>query len=828
MKLSKIWLLLALFISVQASSQHRYTPNWSITQNQPNVASGGRANSIAVHPWNRDLMFVASDTGGLFQSASGGVFWTHHRGFPTFTQSVVYVPGSPNVVLVSTKGQFNPGFGGGGVWRSTDGGAGWSRAPLNVPGYSGFLHAYEISAAGSTIAVATSEGVFVSTNAGASWDWSNPFGGADRRVFSVLVTPGSPQRLYAGGPGGVRLGTPGGAWVAPTIAPNVNILTMHAFGSSPLAPADHAFVASRERIYRTTDRGSTWTELSTPALVSDCGGTPFLKAATRNTGGVDYLDLYHGNTCGLHRLAVRLDQSPLNFSVPWEPLSVDHDAPRDLAFFQMEPVLLATNGGLHKTANLGQTWTFAGGGSAGYTALQIAEVTGQYVRDPENPRRPPVLDLYLGTQDNNLLAIDPSGNELARQPAEGFFLSAERKVPSPEASKLTYVACRLCRPVRSDRYFANALQVLHSGFRTAAPVLFRPGQYLQNVASGLDFSDDPNLFSWEPFATFPEAAVGIPKVAWTNVGGDAVVYQPVGNRLGAQLLRIERFGNPNVIRMPMNEIAVNPLMTDALYPVYAVDPLDWRHLIAADKTGEQMASSTDGGHTWTPLPGLTNLVKYGSIFRFLRSVPENGDVAPLVTAISFHPADPSQVLAGTSQGGVYFSADRGVSWARITDSAEAESITSFFWASLNTVYVSTFGRGLWRLNNVPVALPERFAELCPACQVVSLDGTPGPPPFDSSLLVYDGSILGVRRENGRLREVFIGRGSSFVFTGHPKELKEAGITVTESGGDGAYELLPSAPKGRTTTGVVFTNDEAVTGTVIVEGEEMSLPPPPEL
>lgn len=96
--------------------------NWdlmSITGSLPDNVQGSSA-----HPTDPNLLMVAT-TSGLYKSEDrADSFRRVVRGLPTGSpidnfQSVMYVPFSPNIVLVGTAMR--------GVWRSTDGGESWSQ-----------------------------------------------------------------------------------------------------------------------------------------------------------------------------------------------------------------------------------------------------------------------------------------------------------------------------------------------------------------------------------------------------------------------------------------------------------------------------------------------------------------------------------------------------------------------------------------------------------------------------------------------------------------------------------------------------------------------------
>ena len=129
-------------------------------------------------------------------------------------------------------------------------------------------------------------------------------------------------------------------------------------------------------------------------------------------------------------------------------------------------------------------------------------------------------------------------------------------------------------------------------------------------------------------------------------------------------------------------------------PVYAVEPTDYRNLIAADPVSKNMAMSQDAGRTWSPRSGLTNLITAGGTLSFTDA---NGWCQAHV--IAFDPGNSQHVLVGTDQAGIIASANGGLTWSALPGTSRATAITSFFFDNrTNVIYVATYGRGLWKLT----------------------------------------------------------------------------------------------------------------------------------
>ena len=245
-------------------------------------------------------------------------------------------------------------------------------------------------------------------------------------------------------------------------------------------------------------------------------------------------------------------------------------------------------------------------------------------------------------------------------------------------------------------------------------------------------------------------------------------------------------------------------MTDWLH-VLGVDPWHPNHLLAADIINQTMLESTDGGATWNEMKQLTQQVTdSGRLnFRGRQFFNQNADKYPVdffpisqVTAISFYPDGSDQVALGTVQNGIFLSQDGGKKWIRVPGSEKATLISSLYWRSANDIIVSTYGRGLWRVNwqnkgrKIDCSSPE--------CTHVYYERPPKqrPSPYDLVIMAFGGQIRGVSLQDGIVDEIFVQPGTTLTYGVDTGDVP--GIKVTETTASmqslGAAQL-PGAPPG---------------------------------
>ena len=168
----------------------------------------GRVSAIAIHPQNREIIYLGAAAGGLWKSVNGGLSWQalFDREGTQSIGAIVLDPKNPNTLWVGTgeHAQGCSGYFGRGLYKSEDGGAtffqvnGDAAGPLNLSYISAIaLHPDnpDILLAGGHAWCANGQqhggGLFFSSNGGAGW----------RRILEgpvndILADPKHPGTFY--------------------------------------------------------------------------------------------------------------------------------------------------------------------------------------------------------------------------------------------------------------------------------------------------------------------------------------------------------------------------------------------------------------------------------------------------------------------------------------------------------------------------------------------------------------------------------------------------------------------------------------------------------
>jgi photosystem II stability/assembly factor-like uncharacterized protein len=257
---------------------------------------GGRIVDLALDPRQRDALYVAAASGGLWRSTDAGA--TFAPAWPeNLTQALGSVAVAPDGTIYVGTGEANPGGGsltytGTGVYRSTDGGRSWTNLGLRDSGAIGKIiidprnpRRIFVAATGSLFNQGGDRGVYRSLDGGRSW--TRVLNGTTDTTGAgeVMFDPTDPQRLYAvmwdhrrqpnkrtysGVGSGVYKSSDGGTtWQRlDALAPVAADLGRIGIGVAPTDP---------NRLYAIIGRGETSTNVFGGFLTSTDGGSSWTR-----------------------------------------------------------------------------------------------------------------------------------------------------------------------------------------------------------------------------------------------------------------------------------------------------------------------------------------------------------------------------------------------------------------------------------------------------------------------------------------------------------------------------------------------------------------------
>jgi MYXO-CTERM domain-containing protein len=602
---------------------------------------GGRTIALAVDPRNPNLVYAGGASGGLWRmTITGNSYrWDYvDTGFPVLgVNAIALDPRDSKVIYIGTGEVYGYGRSIGGIHqrntrgsygigilKSGDGGLTWKKSLDWSQEQQRGVQVIRLHPTNPDILFAgTSEGVFRSRDAGATWEMVHPV----LMAVDLVVHPTTPDTVFVscgnlGSPGsGIYRSTTGGApgsfqklagglpasWRGKALLAITRVAPVNVF-------ADVANESGTVGLFRSTDDGNSWTSVSGAADWAAIQGwySHFVRVDPRDPtrlllGGVDFFASSDGGATlqprdGLH---------------PDNHCYADH--PTD-----PNTVYVGNDGGVYQSTDGGATFRAM---NQGYSTAQFYNGFASSPRDP---------NLAIGgLQDNRSIMYTGTLNWRAVLGGDGSFAAID-----PQDDSIIYGSSFFLRISRSrDRGQSfTALPDLDGGSCFISPFFLAPSQP-STIYGGKTFlyrSTDSGD-SWQP-GNGGRALNGNPIVGLGVSPQDAnTVYAATtpGNGRRAQVFASTDGGQ--TVR------DVTGSLPDRYYIDLVVAPQDPKivYITLSGYGSPHLFRSSDGGQSWT------------DVSQGLPDVP--------TSAVAIDPANPRTVYLGNDLG-VFVSVDGAATW----------------------------------------------------------------------------------------------------------------------------------------------------------------------
>jgi photosystem II stability/assembly factor-like uncharacterized protein len=625
---------------------------------------GGRLTSIVIHSTEPNKMWVGAAGGGIWKTTDGGANWSpvHDPMSSLGGLRMVTAGVNPNILYAS----------GGvpGIYKSTDGGTTWALLPgtaASSPDFYTFNGAAKVAVHPSNDNILLAQAgyaIYRSVDGGASWSrWIS--GG----VVDFAFDPMDGNRVYTG-----NYSINGPNWTSLTGAPNIfKVAWSRQAGLVYRSSGQHAPHSTFNQgilsgtVSRSLDYGVTWTDL---AVLNHLG----LYAMQHNAIWVDPTDSNHVIVGGqnLYRTTngganwTQISNGTLAGSVP----SGQHAIVSSPGYngTTNRTIFIAGAGGVYKATDIQAVtapnvgWTPLNNGLA---AMQFHSGAGHA---GNNGR------IIGGTDGSGSLVYSGSGKAWSKfADGNGGHVAIDQT-----DGNYVYGAEFLSRLYRSTTGAAPA-SFIYDGITDAgiqgnlvSPFVLDPNNVNVMLIAGNSLWRSPN--------------VKAPAPSWSKIwnGGDRLALGNEGWFISQVAIAP---GNSDLIWFSQYNGTLFKLSNAGLFKAW--DPqIDlenptnaWSILIDKDDHNivyigrySSLLRTLDGGATWTTL--------------------NYGGTKPRIRTIQRHPLHPYYLYLGTDNG-IYASENAGASWSPANEGPADVRVNQLFWKNNSTLVAATMGRGMF-------------------------------------------------------------------------------------------------------------------------------------
>lgn len=359
----------------------------------------GRINCVVTDPNNSSIIWAGSASGGLWKSTNGGTNWSTNTDELSVlgVSDLIINPDNTSIMYMATGDRDHSDTYSIGVLKSTNGGVDWSTTGLNweVTQTRTISRLLIHPTDRNILYAAASNGIYKTTDAGNTWTQIHTGNYKD-----MEFKPNDPSYIYASGTQFHTSTNGGSTWEQITAGLPTSNVQRIALGVTPASPGYVYALISKNGssfmgLYRSTNRGQNWTEMSTQPNIlgwqpdgSDNGGQGWydlciavspLNSDLIFAGGINVWKSTNGG-------------ASWTINTMWYDsgsIPTIHADQHDLVYLPSSSTLFAGNdGGVYRSTNNGDDWEWIGSG------LKIT----QFYRMANAPTN---SNIYIaGAQDN--------------------------------------------------------------------------------------------------------------------------------------------------------------------------------------------------------------------------------------------------------------------------------------------------------------------------------------------------------------------------------------------------------------------------------------------
>jgi len=683
----------------------------------PRVLRGGRLGTA---------MYVAVATGGIWKTVNAGLTWTpvsDSIGVGSIG-AVAAAPSNGDIVWVGTgePNNMRSSSWGAGVFKSTDGGATWSKPMLPGTQHIGRIvidprdpHVVYVAAVGPLWGPGGDRGIYKTTDGGATWTNTKNIS-AQTGFTELVMDPANPEVLYAaslqrerraygflpGGPESAIWKTTDGAKTWTKLTKGLPTGDVGRIGLSVCQSRPNTVYASvhakgaANGFYRSDDAGATWRQ------TNNSNGTAWFYSQVR----CDPTDAEH-----VYRLNASSQQS-YDGGKTWTSFAQGGGVHGDAHALWINPetpehIVLGNDGGVDISHDRGRTWQ------------NVENIVGAQFYAISVDDAKPFYHVYGGLQDNSTWAgpsrtrnvFGPTSADWYRMAGgDGFY-----NVVDPTDRQLVYAESQNGGIVRYDARTGQIKGIKPSAsagerhrYNWSAPIV--PSQHRAGVvyfAANYVFKSTDRGDSWTTIS--PDLTRGLDRDS-LPMRGTVQARDALGLHEGtAEFSNISTMAesprrsgllavgtDDGVVQVTRDDgrtwrkVASFPGVPDTTY----VSRVEWSH--HADGT---LYATFDGHRSNDFAPYVLTSTDYGVTWRSIRSdLPGSGSVHVLRE----HHRQANLLFVGT-EFGVFTTIDGGAHWMPLASGIPGVPVWDLqLQASWNDLVVGTHGRGIYILDDLSV------------------------------------------------------------------------------------------------------------------------------